>query len=152
MNHFEYRDGILHAENVSIPEIAAAVGTPFYCYSTATIERQGDVSVVHLDESYGSAEIARLEEVRNLMAGVAAQPGARVVIDFEHATFFGSSLVGLLFQTQKELEERGGSMAICAANADCEQVLRTVRLDLLVPLYHTRAEAITALEKAAGSA
>lgn len=39
MNHFEYRDGVLYAENVSIPEIAKAVGTPFYCYSRATIER-----------------------------------------------------------------------------------------------------------------
>jgi diaminopimelate decarboxylase len=39
MNHFEYRAGELHAEEVAIPEIAAAVGTPFYCYSTATLER-----------------------------------------------------------------------------------------------------------------
>ena len=39
MNHFDYRDGILHAEDVSLPEIAAQVGTPFYCYSTATLER-----------------------------------------------------------------------------------------------------------------
>lgn len=39
MNHFEYRDGVLHAEGVSIPAIAAAVGTPFYCYSTATFTR-----------------------------------------------------------------------------------------------------------------
>ncbi|MGI9355394.1 MAG: diaminopimelate decarboxylase [Rhizobiaceae bacterium] len=39
MNHFDYRDGILHAEDVPVPEIAAAVGTPFYCYSTATLER-----------------------------------------------------------------------------------------------------------------
>ena len=39
MNHFEYRDGVLHAEGVSIPAIAAAVGTPFYCYSTATFSR-----------------------------------------------------------------------------------------------------------------
>ena len=39
MNHFDYRDGILHAENVSVPEITQAVGTPFYCYSTATLER-----------------------------------------------------------------------------------------------------------------
>lgn len=39
MNHFDYKDGILHAENVAIPEIAAKVGTPFYCYSTATFER-----------------------------------------------------------------------------------------------------------------
>ncbi len=39
MNHFEYRDGVLHAEDVPVPEIAAAVGTPFYCYSTATLQR-----------------------------------------------------------------------------------------------------------------
>lgn len=39
MNHFEYRDSVLHAENVKITDIADAVGTPFYCYSRATIER-----------------------------------------------------------------------------------------------------------------
>ncbi|MBX3568782.1 MAG: diaminopimelate decarboxylase [Rhizobiaceae bacterium] len=39
MNHFEFRDGVLHAEDVPVPEIARAVGTPFYCYSTATLER-----------------------------------------------------------------------------------------------------------------
>ncbi len=39
MNHFNYRDGVLHAEDVPLPEIAAAVGTPFYCYSTATLTR-----------------------------------------------------------------------------------------------------------------
>ncbi|RUM97724.1 diaminopimelate decarboxylase [Pseudaminobacter arsenicus] len=39
MNHFQYRDGVLHAEDVALPEIAAAVGTPFYCYSTATLTR-----------------------------------------------------------------------------------------------------------------
>ena len=39
MNHFDYRDGVLHAEDVPVPQIAAAVGTPFYCYSTATLTR-----------------------------------------------------------------------------------------------------------------
>ena len=39
MNHFQYRDGVLHAEDVPVPEIAAAVGTPFYCYSAATLTR-----------------------------------------------------------------------------------------------------------------
>ncbi len=39
MNHFGYRNGVLHAEDVPLPEIAAAVGTPFYCYSTATLVR-----------------------------------------------------------------------------------------------------------------
>ena len=39
MNHFAYQNGVLHAEDVSLPAIAAAVGTPFYCYSTATLTR-----------------------------------------------------------------------------------------------------------------
>lgn len=39
MRHFEYRDGALYAEDVAVADIAAAVGTPFYCYSTATLER-----------------------------------------------------------------------------------------------------------------
>jgi diaminopimelate decarboxylase len=39
MDHFLYRDGILHAEDVPISEIAASVGTPFYVYSTATLKR-----------------------------------------------------------------------------------------------------------------
>ncbi len=39
MDHFLYRDGELYAEDVPVAEIAAAVGTPFYVYSTATLER-----------------------------------------------------------------------------------------------------------------
>ena len=39
MNHFDYRNGVLHAEAVNLAELAGAVGTPFYCYSTATLER-----------------------------------------------------------------------------------------------------------------
>jgi diaminopimelate decarboxylase len=39
MNHFDYRNGVLHAEAVSLVELADTVGTPFYCYSTATLER-----------------------------------------------------------------------------------------------------------------
>ncbi|PWJ84810.1 diaminopimelate decarboxylase [Pseudaminobacter salicylatoxidans] len=43
MNHFEYRNGVLHAEDVPLSEIAAAVGAPFYCYSTATLTRHFNV-------------------------------------------------------------------------------------------------------------
>jgi diaminopimelate decarboxylase len=39
MDHFLYRNGILHAEDVALTDIAARVGTPFYCYSTATLTR-----------------------------------------------------------------------------------------------------------------
>src|ERR1700751_448009 len=39
MHHFDYRAGALHAEGVNLMQLADAVGTPFYCYSSATIER-----------------------------------------------------------------------------------------------------------------
>jgi diaminopimelate decarboxylase len=39
MHHFAYRDGVLHAEAVNLSRLAESVGTPFYCYSTATLTR-----------------------------------------------------------------------------------------------------------------
>jgi diaminopimelate decarboxylase len=39
MHYFTYRDGVLHAEAVNLETLAAAVKTPFYCYSSATLER-----------------------------------------------------------------------------------------------------------------
>ena len=39
MHHFHYRGGMLHAEAVDLTALADAVGTPFYCYASATIER-----------------------------------------------------------------------------------------------------------------
>ncbi len=43
MHHFTYRDGVLHAEAVNLETLAAAVKTPFYCYSSATLERHYQV-------------------------------------------------------------------------------------------------------------
>ena len=43
MDHFQLKDGILHCEDVPLPAIAEAVGTPVYVYSTATMERHARV-------------------------------------------------------------------------------------------------------------
>jgi diaminopimelate decarboxylase len=43
MHHFAYRDGVLHAEDVSLPDLALDLETPFYCYSTATLTRHYQV-------------------------------------------------------------------------------------------------------------
>jgi len=39
MHHFAYRNGVLHAEDIDLIALADAVGTPFYCYASATLER-----------------------------------------------------------------------------------------------------------------
>jgi len=43
MDHFTYKNGVLHAENVPLTAIAEAVGTPVYIYSRATLERHAQV-------------------------------------------------------------------------------------------------------------
>jgi diaminopimelate decarboxylase len=43
MHHFDYRDGVMHAEGVALDAMAEAVGTPFYCYSSATLLRHYQV-------------------------------------------------------------------------------------------------------------
>ena len=56
MHHFAYRDGVLHAEDVDLRALADEVGTPFYCYSTATLERHYRVFA----EAFAGARRARL--------------------------------------------------------------------------------------------
>ncbi|MEZ2131720.1 MULTISPECIES: diaminopimelate decarboxylase [unclassified Sinorhizobium] len=78
MNHFEYRNGILYAEDVPVPEIAKAVGTPFYCYSTATLERHyrvfseafGDVDAMVCYAMKANSNQAVLKTLGRLGAGV----------------------------------------------------------------------------------
>ena len=43
MNHFELRDGVMHAEDIPLPRIAEEIGTPVYVYSRATLERHAQV-------------------------------------------------------------------------------------------------------------
>ncbi|MGB8603026.1 MAG: diaminopimelate decarboxylase, partial [Rhizomicrobium sp.] len=43
MNHFTYINGVLHAEDVALTDIINTVGTPFYCYSSATLERHARI-------------------------------------------------------------------------------------------------------------
>jgi diaminopimelate decarboxylase len=52
MHHFAYRDGVLHAEDVNLAALAEEIGTPFYCYSTATLERHYRV----MDEAFAGTD------------------------------------------------------------------------------------------------
>ncbi len=50
MHHFDYKNGALHAEDVPVEKIAAEVGTPFYCYSAATLTRHYNVFASAFDD------------------------------------------------------------------------------------------------------
>jgi diaminopimelate decarboxylase len=96
VHHFHYRDGVMHAEDVPLPTIAEAVGTPFYCYSAATLRHHfrvfsepfahrdhliaysakanSNLAVLHLlgREGSGLDIVSGGELVRGLRAGIPA--------------------------------------------------------------------------------
>lgn len=77
MDHFQYHQGVLCAEGVPLPDIAADVGTPFYCYSTATLRRHYTVFTEAMDgldvlvcfSAKANGNIAVLRTLGNLGAG-----------------------------------------------------------------------------------
>src|SRR5215470_12950023 len=77
MNHFNYSGGVLHAEAVNLVDIARAVGTPFYCYSTATLTRHyevfteafSDVSALICYAMKANSNQAVIKTLANLGAG-----------------------------------------------------------------------------------
>lgn len=87
MNHFQIKDGVLYAENVPVSTIAKAVGTPFYCYSTATLERHFKVfseALQGLDALVcyavkANSNQAVLKTLARLGAGVDAVSGGEVL-------------------------------------------------------------------------
>jgi len=87
MDHFLYRDGRLHAEDVPLPEIAEKVGTPFYCYSTATLTRHFrlfDAALSGLDHLVCYAvKAASNQAILRTLAGLGA--GMDVVSGGEYA-------------------------------------------------------------------
>ncbi len=85
MNHFQYKDGVLSAEDVPLTELAAAVGTPFYCYSTATLTRHYRVFAAALPKDAliafsvkANGNLAVLKTLGNLGAGADVVSGGEL--------------------------------------------------------------------------
>jgi diaminopimelate decarboxylase len=139
MDHFALIDGVMHAEQVPLPRIAAEVGTPVYVYSTATLRRHAevfraglaDVPHVHLayaikanpnlavlrvlaDCGYGADVVSGGELKRALAAGMAAKD---VVFSGVGKTRgeLAQALDAGIGQVNLELEEEGEVLADLAA-------------------------------------
>jgi diaminopimelate decarboxylase len=85
MNHFQYKDGVLCAEGVRLDLLAEKVGTPFYCYSTATLERHYKVFAGALPAGSlvafsvkANGNLAVLKTLANLGAGADVVSGGEL--------------------------------------------------------------------------
>ena len=139
MNHFSLREGILHCEDVPLPAIADAVGTPVYVYSAATFRRHARVfrealsglDRVHLayaikanpnlavlrlmsQEGYGADVVSGGEMARALAGGM---PAGAIVFSGVGKTHgeLGAALDAGIGQFNLELEEEGEVLARLAA-------------------------------------
>ena len=146
MDHFIYKDGVLHAEDVPLPEIAAEVGTPFYVYSTATLTRHYrlfDEALAGLDHLVCYAMKANSNQaVLQLMASLGA--GVDVVSGGEYRRAIAAGFPGerIVFsgvgKTREEMELalKGG---IRQFNVESEPEMRVLsevasRLGVVAPV------------------
>lgn len=86
MDHFELRDGVLHAEDVPLPRLAEAVGTPAYVYSAATLRRHARVvraAMADLDDPLIAFAVKANPNVAVLRLLAAEGLGADVVSEGE---------------------------------------------------------------------
>ena len=139
MDHFHLKDGVLHCEDVALPTIAEAVGTPVYVYSANTFRRHAqvfreglkDCGRVHLayaikanpnlavlrvlaDEGYGADVVSAGEMARALAAGI---PAKDIVFSGVGKTRdeLTAALAAGIGQFNLELEEEGEVLADIAA-------------------------------------
>ncbi len=138
MNHFDYSDGVMHVEDVAVPVIAEAVGTPVYIYSAATLRRHARVfreglagvprkhlayaikanpnlAVLRVlaDEGYG-ADVVSVGEMRRALA--AGMPASDIVFSGVGKTRaeLAAALDAGIGQFNLELEEEGVVLAALA--------------------------------------
>ena len=85
MNHFQYKDGVLCAEDVRLDLLAEAAGTPFYCYSSATLARHYKVFAGALPPGSliafsvkANGNLAVLKTLANLGAGADVVSGGEL--------------------------------------------------------------------------
>jgi diaminopimelate decarboxylase len=139
MDHFTFRNGVLHAEDVPLPAIAEAVGTPVYVYSAATFRRHARVfrealsalpnvhfayaikanpnlAVLRLmaNEGYGADVVSAGEMARALAAGMPADAIVFSGVGKTHAELAAALDAGI-GQFNLELEEEGEVLAALAA-------------------------------------
>ena len=139
MDHFHFRDGVLHAEDVPLPAIAEAVGTPVYVYSRATLVRHArvfreglagvrdphlafavkanpNIAVLRVlaKEGYGADVVSGGELTRALAAGIAPHDIVFSGVGKTHAELIQGIDAGI-GQFNLESEEEGRELAAIAA-------------------------------------
>ncbi len=109
-------------------------------------EMDGDILVVAPLGDCSSLAAATLEEeLREILAQIAARPAVSLVVDLEQAPYFGSTMLGALIKLWRSMTVVQGRLAMCNVSPAEMDVLSATRLDSVWAIHPTRAAALAAL-------
>lgn len=106
------------------------------------VRRAGRAAVVSLR---GELHVAQREELENAVAELQQEGMLHIVLDLAALDFIGSAGLGALVSLQKSARSAGGSVRIAAARPTIVSLMSLTRLDHLIPLHATIAEAESAI-------
>ncbi|MEK6249369.1 MAG: STAS domain-containing protein [Planctomycetales bacterium] len=107
-----------------------------------------EICVVEATAHMTAEEWDWVEPAADLIIAEAQQHDRPIILfDLEFAGFFGSIFLSLLLRCWKEIEQQGGTLAVCAANDHIQEVLRVSHLNKLWKLFDDRTSALEGLSK-----
>jgi anti-anti-sigma factor len=115
---------------------------------TVPTESHDRVEVVELT---GEADLRTSSKLRTRLGALAERPRARVLVDLSLTTFIDSSTLGALAFACKQFEPGSGRFAVVCPPGEVRMMFELTGLERLVPIYSSRADALSAIPGAGGA-
>jgi anti-anti-sigma factor len=111
-----------------------------------TIERHGDLTVIAANPALETIDASLEEQVAEvILSPLRGQEGPLLVFDLSAVNYFGSMFLAVLLRCWKLAISTGGSLVLAGVSDQAKELLRITSLDMILPMYATRQEAMEAL-------
>lgn len=108
-----------------------------------TVTRPDDVLVAALNRDVGNfAEAEILRETNRLIEQFQSSPASGVIVDFEHAEYFGSTMLEALRLLWTHLRKSDARLVLCCVSEVGREILQVAHFDTVWPMCATRDEAV----------
>lgn len=117
-----------------------------------TLTQQGDVLIAALNRDVGNfAEAEILRETKGLIERQKALPVAGVVVDFEHAEYFGSTMLEALRLLWTSLRAANRRLVLCRVSEVGREILQVAHFDTVWPICDSLEAALREVSGSPGS-
>jgi anti-anti-sigma factor len=111
-----------------------------------TIERHGELTVIAANPALETIDPSLEEQVAEvLLSPLHGQAAPLVVFDLSAVNYFGSMFLAVLLRCWRRATSSGGSLVLAGVSKQARELLRITSLDMILPMYDTRGEAMEAL-------